>query len=74
MSSTAAPYGFRPVGLLGGGDWSNSIRHIKIASGYGTAIFYGDVVKIVNTGTIQKDAGTTTILISLLMPSNGLPV
>ena len=43
MATTAAPYGFRPVGLLGGGSWSDAIRHIKIANNYGTAIFYGDV-------------------------------
>ena len=49
------------VGLLGGGSWSDSIRHIKIANNYGTAIFYGDVVKIGNTGTVEKDAGTTTM-------------
>ena len=61
MSTTAAPYGFRPVGLLGGGDWSSSIRHIKIASAYGTAIFYGDAVKLGAAGTIEKDAGTTTM-------------
>ena len=61
MATTAAPYGFRPVGLLGGGTWSDAIRHIKIANDYGTAIFYGDVVKIVNTGTIEKDTGTTTM-------------
>ena len=61
MATTSAPYGFRPVGLLGGGSWSDAIRHIKIANNYGTAIFYGDVVKIVNTGTVEKDTGTTTM-------------
>ena len=61
MSTTATPYGFRPVGLLGGGDWSNSIRHIKMTNSYGTSIFYGDVVKVVSTGTVEKDSGTTTM-------------
>ena len=61
MATTAAPYGFRPVGLLGGCTWSDAVRHIKIANNYGTAIFYGDVVKIVNTGTVEKDTGTTTM-------------
>ena len=61
MSTTATPYGFRPVGLLGGGDWSNSIRHIKLTNSYGTSIFYGDVVKVVSTGTVEKDSGTTTM-------------
>ena len=61
MSTTATPYGFRPVGLLGGGDWRNSIRHIKMTNSYGTSIFYGDVVKVVSTGTVEKDSGTTTM-------------
>ena len=61
MSTSATPYGFRPVGLLGGGDWSNSIRHIKLTNSYGTSIFYGDVVKVVATGTVEKDSGTTTM-------------
>ena len=61
MSSSAAPYGFRPVGLLGGGDWSNSIRHIKLTNSYGTSIFYGDVLKVVAAGTVEKDSGTTTM-------------
>lgn len=61
MATTAAPYGFRPVGILGGASWSDAVRHIKIASNYGTAIFYGDVVKIVSSGTVEKDAGTTTM-------------
>jgi hypothetical protein len=61
MATTATPYGFRPVGLLGGGTWSDAVRHIKVANNYGTAIFYGDVVKIVNTGTVEKDTGTTTM-------------
>ena len=61
MSTTATPYGFRPVGLLGSGDWSNSIRHIKLTNSYGTSIFYGDVLKVVSTGTVEKDSGTTTM-------------
>ena len=61
MATIAAPFGFRPVGLLGGGTWSDAIRHIKIANNFGTAIFYGDVVKLVSTGTIEKDTGTTTM-------------
>jgi hypothetical protein len=33
---------------------------MEIASGYATNIFYGDLVKRVATGTIEKDTGTTT--------------
>ena len=61
MATSATPYGFRPIGLLGSGTWSDSIRHISIASAYDTQIFYGDAVKLVSSGTIEKDAGTTTM-------------
>ena len=60
MSTTAAPYGLKPVNLLGGQANPGSLRLYKIASGYNTGIFYGDVVKLVVGGTIEKDAGTTT--------------
>jgi hypothetical protein len=33
---------------------------MEIASGYATNIFYGDLVKRVSDGTIEKDTGTTT--------------
>jgi hypothetical protein len=62
MAATAAPYGARPVGALSAkGSFVGPYRHIKIAASYNTAIFYGDFVKLANTGTIQKDAGTTTL-------------
>ena len=61
MSATATPMGAEPVGGLSAcGSFSGKVRHIKIASGYATNIFYGDFVKLVNTGTIEKDAGTAT--------------
>ena len=61
MSATATPMGAEPVGGLSAcGSFSGKVRHIKIASGYATNIFYGDFVKLVNTGTIEKDAGTST--------------
>lgn len=55
------PYGLKPVNLIGGQVYAGSTRLIPIASGYATNIFYGDVVKLASTGTIQKDAGTTTV-------------
>lgn len=60
MATTAAPYGLRPANLLGGQPNSNSIRHYKIASGYGTAIFNGDLVALSVGGTIEKETGTTS--------------
>lgn len=62
MASTAAPYGARPVGTLSAsGSFTGKFRQIKIASGYGTAIFSGDFVRLVNTGTVEKDTGTTSL-------------
>jgi hypothetical protein len=60
MASSAAAYGLRPVKLLGDRPFNGSNGQYKIASGYGTNIFYGDVVKLVTAGTVEKDTGTTT--------------
>jgi hypothetical protein len=54
------PYGLKPINLIGGQVFAGATRQIAIASGYGTSIFYGDVVKLVSGGTIEKDTGTTT--------------
>mgnify|MGYP006274627589 CR=1 FL=1 len=56
----SAPYGLKPVNLIGGQVFAGATRLLNIASGYNTSIFYGDAVKLVSTGTIQKDTGTTT--------------
>ena len=62
MASTAAPYGARPVGTTSAsGSFTGKMQHIKIASAYDTAIFYGDFVKLVTAGTVEKDAGTTSL-------------
>lgn len=60
MANVAAPYGLRPINLMGGQAHSGSVRQYKIASGYGTSIFYGDLVSFVIGGTIVKFTGTTT--------------
>ena len=60
MATTATPMGAEPTDTLSAsGSFTGKVRHIKVASGYGTAIFYGDFVKLVNTGTVEKDTGTT---------------
>ena len=59
-----APYGLKPINLIGGQVFAGATRQLVIANtagtGYGTNIFYGDVVKVVAGGTIEKDTGTTT--------------
>lgn len=63
MATTATPMGAEPVGTLSAsGSFTGKVRHIKIASGYGTAIFYGDFVKLVSTGTVEKSAITTAVV------------
>jgi hypothetical protein len=54
MARTAAPYGLRPINLIGGQQFAGSTRQIKIASGYAANIFFGDVVAIAVDGTIVK--------------------
>lgn len=56
----SAPYGLKPINLIGGQPYAGSTRAFSIASGYAANIFYGDVVKIVSGGVIEKDTGTST--------------
>ena len=62
--AVSAPYGLKPVNLIGGQVFAGATRQIVIANtsgtGYNTNIFYGDVVKLASTGTLQVDTGTTT--------------
>jgi len=60
MATTAAPYGLRPINLIGGQVFAGSTRQIKIASG-ATAIFFGDLVAIdATSGTVVKVTKTGT--------------
>jgi len=58
--TVSAPYGLKPVNLIGGQVFAGATRMMEIASGYATSIFYGDLVKRISDGTIEKDTGTTT--------------
>ena len=40
--------------------FAGATRQIPIASAYDTNLLNGDLVKIVSSGTLEKDAGTTT--------------
>ena len=63
MATSATPNGAEPVNTLSAsGSYNGKVRHIKIASGYGTAIFYGDFVKLVAAGTVEKAAVTTAVV------------
>ena len=60
MATTAAPYGLKPVNLIGGQPFAGSTRQLKIASGYASDIFNGSVVSIVAAGTVEivNEVGT----------------
>ena len=53
MATTAAPYGLKPVNLIGGQPYAGSTRQLKIASGYASNIYNGSVVSIVAAGTVE---------------------
>lgn len=55
--TVSAPYGLLAVNRIDGMPYAGAIRQIPVASGYATAIFYGDTVKISN-GYIVADTGT----------------
>jgi hypothetical protein len=52
------PYGLIPVNLIGGQVFASAARSIPIATNSSTAIFFGDVVRLGSTGTLEKDVGT----------------
>jgi hypothetical protein len=52
--TVSAPYGLRPINLIGGQVFAGSTRLMAIASGEGTSIYYGDVVKL-SGGYITRD-------------------
>jgi hypothetical protein len=53
-------YGLIPVNLIGGQVFAGSTRWIPITTGSATAIYFGDVVKLNSSGTLDKDAGTSS--------------
>jgi hypothetical protein len=61
MASTAAPYGLRPVNLIGGQPYAGSTRLIKINNAYAANIFYGQPVTINSSGVLVAETGTTTV-------------
>ena len=57
-----APYGLKPVNLIGGQVFAGSTRMYNIQYGYATDIFYGDFV-VLNRGTLTRAsvASATTL-------------
>lgn len=61
MASVFSPYGFKPMGITTAAAYNQKTRQFQIASGYNTSIFYGDLVRPVTAGTIEKNTDTTTV-------------
>jgi len=62
--TVSAPYGLKPINLIGGQVFAGSTRNLQIQYGFNTNIFYGDVVGIsrgfVTRSTVTTGAGATT--------------
>ena len=56
--TVAGPYGFQPINLIGGQVFAGATRQIPIASGSGTSIYYGDVVRLNTGGTLSRVSTT----------------
>jgi len=62
MATTAAPYGLRPVNLIGGQPFAGQFREIPMTVNSAAAIYNGDVVIIGATaaGSVSAAAATVT--------------
>ena len=58
--SVSGPYGLIPINLIGGQVFASATRSIPITSASATNIFFGDVVKLNSSGTLDKDVGTSS--------------
>jgi hypothetical protein len=58
--TVSAPYGLKPINLIGGQVFAGQTRELPIASNYATVINNGDIVRI-SGATIVKETGTTTV-------------
>jgi hypothetical protein len=54
--TVSAPYGFQAINRVDGMPYAGAIRQIPITSAYGTAIYNGDIVKLVVGGVVEKSS------------------
>lgn len=57
--TVSAPYGFKPVNLIGGQLFAGSTRKMRIASGLAVNIGCGDLLIRETDGTVTRSAATT---------------
>ena len=57
----SAPYGLKPINLIGGQVFAGSTREYPIPYGYATSIFYGDLVGL-SRGNVQRLSVSTGTL------------
>ena len=67
-----APYGLKPVNLVGGLPFAGATRQIPIGNAYGTSIFNGDVVQLNSSGnviitTLQNNASPVNGVIGVFL-------
>jgi hypothetical protein len=60
MAATAAPYGLRPVNLIGGQPYAGSTRMIPISSAFGSNVFYGQPVGVASGVLTAASMATST--------------
>ena len=72
MASSAYPYGMVPTENLAAGYNTQGFETLNIADGYTTAIYFGDVVKKVTGGTIEKDAPVSLPGVDVAMTPIGI--
>lgn len=56
--TVSAPYGLQPINSVDGKPYAGATRQLPIASTYNTAIYNGDIVTVVDGGTIAKSGVT----------------
>ena len=56
MANKDAPFGLRPIRMIGGGDFTGGQDRYSIASSYNTSLYQGDLVEPLTNGTIGRKA------------------
>ena len=80
MANKDAPFGLRPIRMIGGGDFTGGQDRFDVASGYTTSLYQGDLVEPLTNGTIgRKAAGETDPVLGVFngcrytKPTTGTP-